>query len=145
MTTSSDIQKQIVLALRRFRTNVNARDRAVAAAAQLRESDLSVLDLLHREGPQSPTTLARKTSTHIATMTGVLKRLEKDGWIERRMVTGDRRAVQVHPTSIERFTALFADSVTNLQEAMAQWSPEQTDLFLASITDLAQALENGDA
>lgn len=144
MTTSPDILEQIILALRRFRTNVNAQDRAVATVAHLRESDLSVLDVLHREGPQSPTTLARKTSTHIATMTGVLTRLEKDGWIERRMATGDRRAVQVHATSVERFTALYADSVSKVLDAMGHWSPEQVNLFLDSITELSQALEDGD-
>lgn len=142
MNSGADVHEQIVLALRRFRTQVNARDRAVAAAAHLKESDLSVLDVLHREGPQTPTTLARKTSTHIATMTGVLSRLEKEGWIERRATAGDRRSVQVHATSVERFTDLYAHSVGRLQAVIATWSDSQAQLVLEAMTGLAQALED---
>lgn len=145
MNAPSDTSKQILLALRRFRTTVAARDRAVATAAQLRESDLTVLDLLHREGPQTPTVLARRTSTHLATMTGILARLEKEGWIERSTADDDRRSIRVRAKSVERFNTLYADSVGSLLAVVEQWPAEHAQLFLDSITDLAQALENGDA
>ena len=38
-----------------------ASNRAVAARTGLNDSDLAVLDVLHRDGPQTPTTLARRT------------------------------------------------------------------------------------
>ena len=38
-----------------------ASNRTVAAQTGLNDSDLAVLDILHREGPQTPTALARRT------------------------------------------------------------------------------------
>ena len=130
-----------LLALRRLRTALAARDRNVAEVAHLKESDLSVLEVLHRGGPQSPTTLSRRTNTHLATMTGVLTRLAKEGWIERRPDASDRRSIRIHATSVDRFNALYADSIDQLHAVFARWSPEQTQTFLSSITDIAQALE----
>jgi len=37
-----------------------ASNRAVAAKTGLNDSDLAVLDALHRDGPQTPTALARR-------------------------------------------------------------------------------------
>lgn len=132
---------EILLALRRFRTNVAARDRLVAETAHLKESDLTVLEVLHREGPRTPTALARQTNTHLATMTGVLTRLEKEGWIERQPDADDRRSIRVRATSVERFDALYADSIGDLVAVFERWPPEQAQVFLDSITDVAQALE----
>lgn len=131
----------LLLALRRLRTDLAARDRAVAESVHLKEGDLTVLEVLHREGPQTPTVLARRTSTHLATMTGVLTRLERDGWIERRPDINDRRSIRIHPTSIERFDALYSDSIDELLAIFGRWSPEQAQAFLNSVTDIAQALE----
>nr|WP_245349153.1 MarR family transcriptional regulator [Brachybacterium fresconis] len=130
-----------MLALRRLRTDLAARDRVVAEAAHLKDSDLTVLEVLNREGPQSPTTLARRTNTHLATMTGVLTRLEKEGWIERRPDANDRRSIRIHATSVERFNALYAESIDQLHAVFDRWPPEQAQAFLSSITDIAQALE----
>ena len=138
-TPSSDT---LLLALRRLRTGFAAHDRAVANTAGLRESDLTVLEVLHREGPQTPTVLAHRTSTHLATMTGVLTRLERDGWIERHPDAADRRSIRIHATSIERFQALYADSIGRLLEVIERWTDEQAQSFLDATEDIARALED---
>ena len=51
-----------------------ASNRAVAARTGLNDSDLAVLDVLHRDGPQTPTTLARRTRMGTTTMASVLRR-----------------------------------------------------------------------
>lgn len=131
----------LLLALRRLRTDLAARDRTVAESVHLKEGDLTVLEVLHREGAQTPTVLARRTSTHLATMTGVLTRLEREGWIERHPDVNDRRSIRIHPTSVERFDALYADSIGRLRAVFERWPDEQAQAFLGSITDIAQALE----
>lgn len=141
MNDTSHSVEPLLLALRRLRTDLAARDRMVAESVHLKESDLSVLEVLHREGPQTPTTLARRTSTHLATMTGVLTRLEKAGWIERRPDANDLRSIRIHPTSVERFDALYADSINQLRTIFERWPSDQAQAFLSSITDIAQALE----
>ena len=45
-----------------------------------------------------PSELADKTSQDRATTTGLLDRLEKDGWIERKADTSDRRSLRIFLT-----------------------------------------------
>ena len=61
----------------------------------LRDIDLKCLDILMRDGAQSASALARRTGMHPATMTGILDRLEKGGWIVRERDPDDRRAVLI--------------------------------------------------
>jgi DNA-binding MarR family transcriptional regulator len=67
----------------------------VGGRLSLRASDLDCLDHIDREGPLSPTSLARLTGQHPATLTGILDRLERGGWIARERDAGDRRGIVV--------------------------------------------------
>lgn len=69
----------------------------VGSRTGLRDGDLAALDLLGREGPMSPGALAGALQVHPATMTGILDRLEGDGWVRRERDAKDRRAVLIHP------------------------------------------------
>ncbi len=67
----------------------------VGAHLDLKDIDLDCLDFIARQGPLSPSTLARRTGLHPATMTGILDRLEQRGWVARDRDASDRRAVVV--------------------------------------------------
>jgi DNA-binding MarR family transcriptional regulator len=67
----------------------------VGGQIDLKATDLECLDLITRLGPVSPSALARRAGLHPATMTGVLDRLERAGWISRDRDPADRRAVTV--------------------------------------------------
>ena len=43
-----------------------------------------------------PSQLAEQTDSDRATTTGLIDRLERDGWVERRSVPEDRRALSIH-------------------------------------------------
>jgi DNA-binding MarR family transcriptional regulator len=60
-----------------------------------RDVDLKCLDILMRDGAQSASALARRIGLHPATMTGVLDRLEKGGWVVRERDPEDRRSTVV--------------------------------------------------
>ena len=62
---------------------------------EIHDVDLDCLDIISRHGPLSPSALAPPASLHPATMTGILDRLEKGGWIIRERDPEDRRAVAV--------------------------------------------------
>jgi len=116
--------------LRQLRIELSVGTRRVAAATGLNDSDLDVLDVLARYGVQSPTSLARRLGIHPATMTGVLTRLEKSGWVARRPDVSDRRSVQVEPSGFERLTALYRDANERLDEIAAQLTPEAGEVIL---------------
>ncbi|SNT58232.1 DNA-binding transcriptional regulator, MarR family [Asanoa hainanensis] len=86
----------IMAALRELRVQLSLLNHQVAAHVELRDIDLDCFELVSREGPMSPTMLARRAGLHPATMTGVLDRLERGGWVTRERDTTDRRAVGVH-------------------------------------------------
>ena len=50
--------QRLIQALRAMNSELTASNRAVAAQTGLNDSDLAVLDVLHRNGPQTPTALA---------------------------------------------------------------------------------------
>jgi DNA-binding MarR family transcriptional regulator len=70
-------------------------NRGVGERVDLKASDLECLDVIDREGPLSPTALARRTGQHPATLTGILDRLEGGSWIVRERDPADRRGVVV--------------------------------------------------
>ena len=65
-----------------LRIELFAHTHALAQAIDLNSCDLSCLDIIQRAGEISPSELARRTATHAATMTGIIRRLEERGWID---------------------------------------------------------------
>ena len=67
----------------------------VGAHVELKDVDLDCLELINRHGPLNPSALARRAGLHPATMTGILDRLERGGWVVRERDPSDRRAVVI--------------------------------------------------
>jgi DNA-binding MarR family transcriptional regulator len=90
--------REVKDSLRDLNIQLSLLNRQFGTRAELKDVDWTCLDLLNRHGPQSPTALARKAGLHPATMTGILDRLQRGGWItrERDPEGPDRRAVTVH-------------------------------------------------
>ena len=97
----------------------------------LRDVDLDCLDLIARHGPLSPSALARRAGLHPATMTGVLDRLERAGWVARDRDPSDRRAVLVRPCR-DRSAELFR-LYAGMNRAMDRLCAGYTDEELALI------------
>ena len=81
--------------MRDLRVQLAVLNHEVGERLKLKPVDIDCLDLLARQGPQSPSGLARLAGLHPATMTGILDRLEKGGWVGRERDPEDRRAVVV--------------------------------------------------
>jgi DNA-binding MarR family transcriptional regulator len=89
------LTNQVKEALRDLRIQLGVLNHHVGTHLDLKDVDLDCLDLIARHGPLSPTVLARRAGVHPATMTGILDRLERAGWIARDRDAADRRAVTV--------------------------------------------------
>jgi DNA-binding MarR family transcriptional regulator len=63
---------------------------------------LNVLTTLESEGPESMGRLAEALDVSVASMTGIVDRMEKRGLVERRHEEKDRRVVLVYPTEAGR-------------------------------------------
>src|ERR1700736_6016508 len=83
----------IKLSLRELRMHLSLLNLHVGAHLDLKDVDLDCLDLIASHGPLSPSTLARAAGLHPATITGILDRLERGGWVARERDPADRRGV----------------------------------------------------
>ncbi|MBF6131676.1 MarR family transcriptional regulator [Nocardia otitidiscaviarum] len=110
-------------------------NRRFGGRVELRDVDWTCLDLVNRHGPMTPTTLARLAGVHPATLTGVLDRLQKGGWIvrERDPESADRRAVTLRAVR-ERNAVLF-ELFSGMNERMSALYSGYSDAELETIAD----------
>ncbi len=80
------------------------------ASMGLTHGQFFMLIVLYEEDGLLPSQLADKAALDRPTTTGLLDRLERDGWIERRSDRTDRRTVRVHltPKALEQRAAILA-------------------------------------
>jgi DNA-binding MarR family transcriptional regulator len=134
------LTNEIKDSLRDLRGQLALLNHQIGARLELKDVDLDCLDLISRHGPLSPSALARRAGLHPATMTGILDRLERGGWITRDRDPDDRRAVAVRARrdrGAEVFR-LYAGMNSKLDELCAGYSDDQLQLladFLRRTTD----------
>ncbi len=124
---------RLVLALRALNSELAGANRVVAGRLGLNDSDLAVLDVLHRDGPQTPTALARRTRMSPTTMTSVLRRLVRHGWVQREVSEADLRSVTIQPTSIDRLASVFQSANEEFAALVANWPTERADELIEFI------------
>jgi DNA-binding MarR family transcriptional regulator len=130
--------------MRELRIELALLNHRVGSRVQLRDLDFDCLDVISRHGPISPTALAGRVGVHLATMTGVLNRLEKGGWISRDRASDDRRAV-VLASPPDRQREIFAQ-FDGMNSRMGQVLAGYTDGQLDTIVDfLCRAADAGRA
>jgi len=130
------LSRAIKESLRDVGSQLSRLNHEVGSRVNIRTSDLECLDHIGREGPLSPTLLARRTGQHPATLTGILDRLERDGWIARDRDPDDRRGVVVRAergrgAEILRLFLVESGMSPALDEILAGY----TEAELAAIAD----------
>jgi DNA-binding MarR family transcriptional regulator len=129
-------------ALRELRIQLALLNYSVGSQVGLKDIDLDCLDILDTSGPLSPSALARRAGVHPATMTGILDRLERGGWIVRERDATDRRAVVVRvlPDRYGDLLRLYSRMSRSMNKLLAGYS----DSELATIADfLRRTVEAG--
>jgi DNA-binding MarR family transcriptional regulator len=128
-----DSSAEIRDSLRELRIQLALLNYRVGSQLELKDVDLDCLDILDAHGPLSPTELARRAALHPATMTGILDRLERGGWIVRERDASDRRAVSVRAVH-ERYAELLR-LYSGLSRSMNKLLADYSDSELATIAD----------
>jgi DNA-binding MarR family transcriptional regulator len=117
--------------LRELRIQLSLLNYRVGSELELKDVDLDCLDILDAYGPLSPSALARRAGVHPATMTGILDRLERGGWIARERDPSDRRAVVVR-TLRERYgelLRLYAPMNRSMNKLLAGYSDRELEVI----------------
>jgi len=117
--------------LRELRMQLSLLNLRVGAHLDLKDVDLDCLDLIASHGPLSPTALARRAGLHPATITGILDRLERGGWVIRERDPADRRAVVVRARR-ERgaeMMRLYAGMNTSMDQICASYGEAELEVL----------------
>ncbi|MBI3751367.1 MAG: MarR family transcriptional regulator [Chloroflexi bacterium] len=93
---------------------------------------LNVLAMLEGHGPLPMSRLAESLDISVASMTGVIDRMEKRGLVERRHDAEDRRVVLVHPASgaSQLFTDIDGRRRAGLAKVLDHLSDEDLEALL---------------
>ncbi|ONI85390.1 MarR family transcriptional regulator [Actinosynnema sp. ALI-1.44] len=119
--------------LRELRNQLSLLNHQVSTQLALKDVDLDCLELIALHAPISPSALARRAGLHPATMTGILDRLQRGGWIvrERAPEAADRRAITVRPLrdrNAEMFR-LYSGMNAAMDKLCAEYSQAELELI----------------
>ena len=138
------LNRAVKESLRDLGTQLSQLNNSVGSRLDLKATDLGCLDLISRYGPISPSALAKRAGLHPATMTGVLDRLERDGWIERDRDPSDRRSVVAQVArgrgaEILRLYLVDSGMNTAMDEILAGYDDEELELLIGFLRRTAEA------
>lgn len=127
--------------LRELSIQLSLLNHHVGAQVDLKDVDLDCLDLINRHGPLSPSALARRAGLHPATMTGIIDRLERGGWVARDRDTSDRRAVLIRALRVRNSELLrhYSGMNTSMDQICAEYSDAELKLLADFLRRTAHA------
>jgi DNA-binding MarR family transcriptional regulator len=125
------LSTQIKESLRELSIQLALLNHQVVAQLDFNDGDLPCLDLIARHGPLSPSALGRRAGLHPATITGVLDRLERGGWIVRERDPSDRRAVTVRALRDRNaeLLGLYSGMNSSMNDVCARYSDTELEVL----------------
>jgi DNA-binding MarR family transcriptional regulator len=134
--------REIRDSIRELRIQLSRLNYQVGSRVELKDVDLDCLDVIETQGPLGPSALARRLGVHPATITGILDRLERGGWIVRERDPADRRAVVVRAAR-DRYGELLRH-YSGLSQSMNKMLAQYSDRELEVIADfMRRTIEAG--
>lgn len=123
--------------VREFQRSVDQGDDEIARLLKLNRTDLRCLDLLLQRGPSAPSRLGTELGLTTGSVTAMLDRMEKAGYITRTPDPSDRRKqiVQATPAigaqAMEAMAPLMEDSA----KSMAHYTADDLRLLVGFFDD----------
>jgi DNA-binding MarR family transcriptional regulator len=135
------LDREVRTSLRDMSVQLSLLNHQVQGQLELKGTDLECLDLISRDGPLSPSTLARRAGLHPATMTGILDRLERGGWIARERDPADRRAVLIRAERGRgaEVLGLYAGMNSAMDQIIGEYDETQLELLAGFLRRTADA------
>jgi DNA-binding MarR family transcriptional regulator len=133
------LRADIGLSLVRFIASAVLHNHVVTGRLGLGASDAQFMNLLNLHGPLSPGRLAELSGLTTGTVTGVIDRLERSGYVRRDRDPSDRRKVVVTPVpeALAAMAEHYRGHGEHVDALLRRRSPDQLRViaeFLAELT-----------
>ena len=143
---STQLEEDILAAIRRIVRAVDLRSRALVRGHQVTGPQLVTLREVSRMGPVSVSAIARAVSLSQPTVTGILHRLERAGLIRRERSERDRRSIlsTVTPQGaqvLKDAPSLLQDRFLRELARLEEWERTQ---MLATLQRIARMMDAED-
>lgn len=141
---TTDQQEHFVSLMRGLGTRIILHQQNVAASLGLYNNDLISVDILRETGPITAGELSKQTGLATGSITALVDRLEKNGYVRRENDPNDRRRVIIVPDYegkeeiINTYVPLH-DAMVNL---IASYTPEELELITQFLNKASTVLED---
>jgi DNA-binding MarR family transcriptional regulator len=134
-----ELAEEIRSAVLRIVAEICLHEHATSQRLGLGGTDLRFLTLLDVHGPLTPGRLAELTGLTTGSVTGVIDRLEKAGFVGRERDDADRRKVRVVPAphASERLAAERHDRINVLNAALDRRDPAELEIIARFMDEIA--------
>ncbi len=107
------------------------------------QTDLKTIDILAETGPITAGELATITGNSTSSVTAILDRLEKAGFIKRIRNTQDRRKVMIIllEDKVKKLQLYYSSLSESTKEYCEKYSVDELELIIKFISDVAQIVE----
>ncbi|KPJ77925.1 MAG: hypothetical protein AMJ54_05795 [Deltaproteobacteria bacterium SG8_13] len=141
--TDRDLTNDVLICLRRIIQLIDIHSKYLIKTVGLSAPQLTILHEAVRKGKQSTSEIARAVSLSQATVTGILERLEKRGFIRRVRDEVDRRKVLVCATPdchklLEKTPPLLQESFIDAFGNLQSW---EKAMILCSLQRILSMME----
>ena len=134
----SALREDVMAGLLTFISGVVLHNVEAARRLGLGGSDAQFVGLLQAHGPLTPGKLAELSGLTTGTVTGVLDRLERAGFVRRERDSNDRRKVLVVPTEdgTARLMSAYAGHGAYTERVLASRTPDELRVIAAFLREL---------
>ncbi|MEY9093911.1 MarR family winged helix-turn-helix transcriptional regulator [Paenibacillus sp. RC84] len=121
----TELQENFTLRMRGLGTRTVLYQQNVAASLGLYNNDFLSIDILHEKGPITAGELSKLTGLATGSVTALIDRLEKNGFVRRQMDPNDRRKVIIVPLYEDKEEV--SSTYLPLHDAMVNLAASYTD------------------
>lgn len=141
---TTDQQEQFVSLMRGLGTRIILHQQNVAASLGLYNNDLISVDILRETGPITAGELSKHTGLATGSVTALVDRLEKSGYVRRENDPSDRRRVIIVPQyeDKEEIMNTYVPLHNAMVNMISSYSPEELELITQFLGKASLLLED---
>jgi DNA-binding MarR family transcriptional regulator len=130
--TKADLMSELVDEVRANQAATDQMDEAATRALGINRTDGRCMDIVERSGRISAGQLAAAAGLTTGSVTAVLDRLERKGYVRRASDPSDRRRVLIEITELagERGAQLWGPNVAAAEELLARYTAKDLELLI---------------